>query len=115
MPLKIDTSQFNQLAQLTPRVLDDLVQDAFDFYKAQTPVGKPSTWKTPRAPRGYVPGNARRSTRLRGNTIEGVYPYAERLEDGWSRQAPDGMSQPTIEHVQRVLFPQAIRRINSGN
>lgn len=114
MPLKIDNSQFKQLAQLTRKVFDDLVQDAFDFYVDQTPVGRPSTWKKPRAPRGYVPGNARRSTRLRGRTIEGVYPYAERLEDGWSRQAPKGMSDPTIQHVQRVLFPNAVRRINSG-
>lgn len=40
-------------------------------------------------------GNARRQTRLVGDTISADYPYASRLENGWSRQAPTGMSEPT--------------------
>lgn len=44
-------------------------------------------------------GNARRHTRLRGRTIEAQYPYAQRLDDGWSKQAPDGMTTP----VQRFI------------
>lgn len=40
-------------------------------------------------------GNARSRTRLVNNkTIEANYPYAQRLDQGWSRQAPNGMVKP---------------------
>ena len=48
-------------------------------------------------------GNARRHTYLIGHNIETDYPYAERLEDGWSQQAPIGMVQPTIDDVNRYI------------
>lgn len=49
-------------------------------------------------------GNARSKTDLRQNEIQANYPYAKRLErDGWSSQAPEGMSKPTIEHVRDLL------------
>jgi hypothetical protein len=46
-------------------------------------------------------GNARRNTDLRGTTIVADYPYAQRLDDGWSRQAPRGMTQPLETWIQR--------------
>lgn len=39
-------------------------------------------------------GNARRRTQLVGQTIEANYPYAQRLDQGWSKQAPRGMTKP---------------------
>lgn len=40
-------------------------------------------------------GNARNNTRLANNsTIEANYPYAQRLDQGHSRQAPYGMVKP---------------------
>jgi hypothetical protein len=39
-------------------------------------------------------GNARRNTTLQGDTIVADYPYAERLDEGYSNQAPDGMIKP---------------------
>lgn len=39
-------------------------------------------------------GNARRRTTLSGNTIEANYPYAQRLDEGWSNQAPRGIIRP---------------------
>ena len=40
-------------------------------------------------------GFARRNTKLRGkDVIVADYPYAERLDNGWSKQAPRGMSEP---------------------
>jgi hypothetical protein len=46
-------------------------------------------------------GNARRKTRLRKNEIQARYPYAERLDNGWSKQAPDGMFEPTVEFIKK--------------
>lgn len=49
-------------------------------------------------------GNARRRTKLvNGDTIAANYPYAQRLDQGWSRQAPRGMVQPTIDFVRRLV------------
>lgn len=49
-------------------------------------------------------GNARRRTDLSGNEIQANYDYSIRLEkEGWSRQAPSGMSAPTIAWQQQRL------------
>lgn len=45
-------------------------------------------------------GNARRKTQLKGSTIHANYAYASRLDDGISRQAPDGMTKPTERFIQ---------------
>lgn len=45
-------------------------------------------------------GNARRSTSLRGTAIDANYPYAVRLNEGWSRQAPAGMTDDTIDFIR---------------
>ena len=39
-------------------------------------------------------GNARRNTTLQGDTIQARYPYATRLDEGYSRQAPRGITRP---------------------
>jgi hypothetical protein len=42
-------------------------------------------------------GNAKSRTSLRSNHINANYPYAQRLDDGWSRQKPNGMTKPTAK------------------
>jgi hypothetical protein len=39
-------------------------------------------------------GNAQRNTRLVNNVIHADYAYAQRLDTGWSSQAPNGMTIP---------------------
>lgn len=51
-------------------------------------------------------GNAQNSTELRDNFITANYPYAIRLEEGYSKQAPKGMVEPTIKHVQQYIKRQ---------
>lgn len=49
-------------------------------------------------------GNARNKTRLVGkDKIEANYPYAQRLDQGWSKQAPEGMTKPFGEWVQEKM------------
>jgi hypothetical protein len=46
-------------------------------------------------------GNARRNTKLRGNTaIEANYAYAQPLDSGHSKQAPQGMTKPFEQWVR---------------
>lgn len=54
-------------------------------------------------------GNARNRTVLVNNTIEARYPYAKRLDQGWSKQSPQGMYQPTLQFFKR-LIRQIIRK-----
>lgn len=68
--------------------LDKVPGDAYVFFRAHTPVRT---------------GNARRSTFLKKDTIVGAYPYAQRLDQGYSRQAPDGMSKPTEAYIKKRL------------
>lgn len=70
------------------RQLDQVPKDAYTFFRAHTPVRT---------------GNARRNTFLSKDTIIGAYPYAQRLDEGYSPQAPDGMSKPTEAYIKRRL------------
>ena len=71
-----------------------LAEEAYRFFYAITP---------------YASGNAKRNTRLLGDTIQAAYPYAGRLDTGYSPQAPKGMSIPTDEHVRKY-----IKKVNKG-
>jgi hypothetical protein len=65
--------------------LGKVPSEAYDFFKSKTPIRS---------------GNARRKTRLQGSSIKTEYPYAQRLDEGWSKQAPQGMTKPTIEFIK---------------
>ena len=66
--------------------LDRLPQQAYDFWVKATPKDT---------------GNARRQTALKKNEIQANYAYAKRLDEGWSKQAPNGMSQPTEQFIKQ--------------
>ena len=68
--------------------LRSLPQEIYDFFVKVTPIDS---------------GNARKSTSLRNKTIHADYPYAQRLDQGWSKQAPKGMIEPTINFIERRL------------
>lgn len=68
--------------------LDKLPEEAYKFFKAQTPIRT---------------GNARRRTKLDKGRDEIVadYPYATKLDEGYSQQAPEGMTKPTEKFIQK--------------
>jgi len=51
-------------------------------------------------------GYARQHTKKQGNEIIADYAYATRLENGYSNQAPKGMSEPTIEYIRDYIEEQ---------
>jgi len=97
--LKVDTRQFSKMIGLAQSQVDRIQDQAYRFFRDHTP---------------YRSGNAQRNTVQRGATIVAAYPYAGRLDTGYSTQAPDGMTQPTIDYIERTLIPQAVGRINRG-
>lgn len=71
------------------RHVDGIPKDAYQDFKKITPIDT---------------GNARRSTDfVSGDSIRGNYDYANRLNSGWSRQAPGGMTDPTIDTIRSNL------------
>lgn len=53
-------------------------------------------------------GNARRHTIKNSDSIQANYPYAKRLDEGWSKQnRPDGMVKPAVAamraYVQKMI------------
>ena len=66
-----------------------LARVAYDTFKEYTPIRS---------------GNAKRNTRLKGDTIHADYPYAKRLDEGYSKQKGGvGMSEPTLKAIQKYL------------
>jgi hypothetical protein len=64
-------------------------QQAFVFFRNTTPKRT---------------GNARSHTDLtRSDVIVANYPYASKLDNGYSRQAPRGMSLPTKNYIKRLF------------
>lgn len=69
--------------------LRKLPAQATEVFKQNTPV------KT---------GNARSKTDLRGqNVIAADYPYAKKLDEGYSKQSPQGMTEPTKRFIKQRL------------
>lgn len=69
--------------------LERVPQAALDFFVKKTPK------------RG---GNARRKTNLvNKRIINADYPYAKRLDKGYSKKAPEGMSKPTGEFIKALV------------
>jgi hypothetical protein len=77
--INLGTDNISKELKSIQRQLRQLPSDAHDKFVDLTPVRS---------------GNARRRTRLQGTTIVADYPYAERLDNGYSNQAPKGMTLP---------------------
>jgi hypothetical protein len=86
--VNIGTNKISPSLKNKVKLLDAVPDQAYTFFKAHTPI------KT---------GNARSRTVLKKDTIIAAYPYAQRLDDGYSRQAPDGMSKPTEAYIQKTV------------
>ena len=72
----------------------NIAKEAFTKFKDVTPVKS---------------GNAKKNTKLQGNSINADYAYANVLDKGrhmtrrgmrGSEQAPQGMTEPTIKHIR---------------
>lgn len=84
-------NNINRRLQEVDKKLDqkELLNLAYDYFKKTTPIDS---------------GNARKRTKKEGaDTIFADYPYAQRLDKGYSRQAPDGMSKPMFEEIRKYI------------
>lgn len=74
-----------------------LAQAAYPIFRD----GQGQGGKYPGTPK--LTGNARQHTKLSGDSILAQYPYAVRLDNGYSKKAPDGMSKPTDDYIKTYI------------
>lgn len=88
MPITVDSREFNNLLDRAMREVKLSWTDTGNYFHRITPRDT---------------GNARRNTRLKDKQILADYGYAGKLDEGWSKQAPIGMSDPSIDFFERDL------------
>jgi hypothetical protein len=89
-------SIYLRLQQIKKQITAEaMAKEGFNYFRKITPIA---------AVNG---GNARRNTFLNKDTIEANYPYARRLDEGYSPQARDGMTKPTEAYVQDWVKKQS--------
>ena len=88
MALNFNMTEVSKMFDQAEAVSKILVKETYDYFVDSTPIRT---------------GNARRNTSLRGNTIDANYNYAERLDEGYSRQAPKGMTGPTEKFLEKRI------------
>lgn len=88
MSVKLVKDNITPVTLKIQKDLKDLTKEIFDFWITTTPIRT---------------GNARNKTRLQGNKIRANYPYAQKLDEGYSKQAPKGMTEPTTKFIEQSL------------
>ena len=86
LKVTIDNRGTNAILASIQKQLDKLPAEAATYFRSITPIRT---------------GNARSRTKLNKTTIEANYAYAQRLDDGYSRQAPKGMIDPTLKFIEK--------------
>ncbi len=90
MKVNVDLNNVIKQLKANKNLARDLIDSAGDFFIKQTPIRS---------------GNARRNTDVQNSKkrIVADYPYSERLDNGWSKQAPDGMVKPTLDFIKKEV------------
>lgn len=86
MSIKLVNNKISKSLDGIVRKLESVPKEAFVEFVKDTPIRS---------------GNARRKTKLRGNKIIAGYNYAQKLDEGFSKQAPDGMTKPTEDFIKK--------------
>lgn len=95
---KVDLKGLTNKFKRVSDIKDNVMPQAHAFFQKLTPIKS---------------GNARRRTRLNNNKdIEATYDYASFLDEGSSKQAPRGMSEPTVAELKK-LVARYIKRIGA--
>ena len=88
MKLTINTRQFDRLINDLDEMPISVMKTLYPYYVNKTPIRE---------------GNARNRTKLNKVTISSKYPYAGRLDEGWSKQAPQGFTEPSINQLDQLI------------
>lgn len=85
---KVNLTKFNKMVTNLRQNAKDLSQGAYQVFVDNTPENT---------------GNAKRKTRLSGDKIIADYNYSQKLDEGYSKKKPDGMTKPTEKWIEDEL------------
>lgn len=88
MTVKVNDSAFQTMLDDLGKMPEVVMKEAHIHYRRETPIRS---------------GNARSHTSRKKLTIKSAYPYAGRLDEGWSSQAPQGMTGPTSDKIDEYV------------
>jgi len=87
--MTLNQNDLKRLSRNIDDAVNDSMKDTYKFYKKKTPVRS---------------GNARNKTKYSKRTdsykINSNYDYAGRLDEGWSKQAPKGFTDPSFDYLE---------------
>ena len=90
--------------QIELKLIQDGITKDIERIKSEMKTVPPEALKEFKSLTPIRGGNARRRTTLKNNeTILANYPYAQRLDEGYSKQAPKGMSEPFGKWLEKKL------------
>lgn len=99
MSIQYDDSEFRKMLNELSGAKKEVAEKAYKYFLRKTPIKS---------------GYARRHTNLTvnnsGATISADYNYASSLDEGKSKQSPEGMTGPTEKEVKR-LMEQYIKKV----
>jgi hypothetical protein len=84
--MKVNSRVFDKRMKKLTQLPNNLLDKALDFMIENTPAQS---------------GHARNNTIRKGNKIVADYAYAGRLDEGYSKQAPNGFTEPTIKQLSK--------------
>jgi hypothetical protein len=89
MKSKIDTSEVDKMLDKLKLMPEGVMDETYVYFRNQTPIRS---------------GNAKNRTKQEGKLKIGArYPYAGRLDEGWSKQAPKGMTEPSSDKFEKSV------------
>lgn len=88
MTIKIDLSGLTKKVKEAAIIKKQAMKAALPIFVEYTPIRT---------------GNARRHTTLKNDEIVAAYPYAQRLDNGYSKQSPRGMTIPTKKEMIKII------------
>lgn len=88
MKITINKRQFDSLIENLDEMPISVMKKLYPYYVNKTPIRS---------------GNARNRTKLNKNTINSKYGYAGKLDEGWSKQAPKGFTEPSIDQLEKLI------------
>ena len=98
MSATINTKEFTKAMNRLEVMPRSVMKQLYPYYLSKTPI------------RG---GNARNRTKLSRLGINSNYAYAGRLDEGWSKQSPDGFTAPSEKQLDQ-LVTNAVKRNTSS-
>ena len=89
MKFKVDSRAVDKMFKELAGMPAEVMKETYTVYKNNTPIRS---------------GNAKNRTKLETKLkIGGRYPYAGKLDEGWSKQSPKGMTEPSLKALDGFI------------